>query len=104
VLNGVFKLILIKVCFRFLRMTQGASIRQSPYAVFTAPYFLYISWSGLHWLPVKWCIDLPLFPMPFAVPFELNMFIPFELESHLRWRNTLWSPLRSPLTVEWNAP
>jgi len=34
--------------------------------------------------------------MPFAVP--------FELESHLRWQNTLWSPLRSPLTVEWDAP
>jgi len=42
--------------------------------------------------------------MPFAVPFELNMFVPFELESHLKWQNTLWSPLRSPLTVEWNAP
>ena len=47
-------------------------------------------------LPVKWCIDVPLFPMPCAVPFELNMFAPFGLDSNLRWRNTLWSPLRSP--------
>jgi len=26
-------------------------------------------------------IDVSLFPMPFAVPFELNMFVPFEFES-----------------------
>jgi len=103
VLNGVFKLIHIKVCFRFLRMTQGASIRQSPYAVFTAPYFLYISWSGLHWLPVKWCIDVPLFPMPFVVPFELNMFVPFELDLTKMAKYPVKSTSQST-TVEWNAP
>jgi len=62
------------------------SIRQGPYTSVHCSLLpaRYISWSGLHWLPVKWCIDVPLFPMPFAVPFELNMFVPFELESHLR--------------------
>lgn len=48
-------------------------------------------------LPIKWCIDVLFPPMPFAVPFKLNMSVPFRLESHL-------STLCWELTVEWIAP
>jgi len=29
--------------------------------------------------------------MQFAVPFELNMFVPFGLDCHLRWRKVLFA-------------
>lgn len=35
-----------------------------------------------------WIIDVPLFPMLFAVPFELNMFALFGFELYFRWQKS----------------
>lgn len=44
-----------------------------------------------------WCT---LFPMPFAVPFGLNIKAPCDLELHFWWPNTRWSPL----LIDLNTP
>lgn len=38
-----------------------------------------------------------------AVPFALNMFSPYGLESHLSWLNTLRSPLHREQLADGNA-
>jgi len=65
-------------CVPFNRVPTQCSLLPTPWT-------RYISWSGLH---------VPLFPMPFAVPFKLNTFVPCEVHFavHVRSNGThlLW--------------